>query len=77
MKNTNIFIKVGSCYYNDTIPVISDNKYFFTLELYKDGIYIDCLEVADKFGTSKDNDSHTASFKPVYENGSLVGYKMV
>lgn len=77
MENKNVFIKVGTCYHNDSIPVISDGKYFFTLELCKNGVYTDCLEVADKNGLDKNNCNHTEAFEPIYENGTIVGYRMI
>lgn len=78
MKNNNIFIKVGIDYHEDCTPIISDGKYFFALgDHLVPGRYEMCVEVADKYGFSKDNDSHFEDFKYFYDENGHIVYKMI
>lgn len=82
MKNKNIFIEIGTDYHNENTPIISDGRYYFALGDYINGTYVACVEVADKYGYCKDNDSHFEDFEPFYEENNhgekiLKGYRML
>lgn len=78
---SNIYTEVGKDLRNELIHIISNNKRYFTLEGFRDGVYADCFEVASKFGGELDN-AKTAIFKPLYkkdEEGDsiLIGYELM